>query len=210
MKKVITAIGNEELNNILKVQRDIIVENPDIQYQEGIIEALDKYRDIDMVILYENIIGELELEDLIRSITIIKNDIEIILITDEEVKLESKQIVKIVKNNENYIRNILEYLLKEEYIIYQNANLNEFQQADNTIQNKDNSNENITLENRNKRKDIISSTNRNISKSFKGIEKKDKQKNVITVIGHSGSRKNKLYINTIQNRKNKKDISYRF
>ena len=65
MKRVITAIGNEELNKMLRKQKDILIESPDIQYQEGIIEAIDKYPKTDIVILFEKIIGEIELEDLI-------------------------------------------------------------------------------------------------------------------------------------------------
>ena len=82
--KVITAIGNEELNNILK-KEEVIIESPDIQYQEGIIEALEKYPDTNIIILNENIIGNLETEELIRNIVMIKNDIRIILLCNKDI-----------------------------------------------------------------------------------------------------------------------------
>ena len=123
MKRVITAIGNEELNKMLRKQKDILIESSDIQYQEGIIEAIDKYPKTDIVILYENIIGEIELEDLIRSIIIVKNNIEIILVVDRDVEIQNKEVVKIVKNNQSYAQEILEYLSKRGYIKIQNVNL---------------------------------------------------------------------------------------
>lgn len=116
MKNIITAIGNERLNNELKKYDNIKIETTDIQYQEGIIESLDKYENVDMVILKEDIIGDLELEDLINSITIIKNDIEIILIKKYESseRFFNKNIVKIIIESENYIEKVVQYLTGKE------------------------------------------------------------------------------------------------
>lgn len=125
MKRIITANGNEELNNILKRQKDIIVESKDIQYQEGIIEALDKYKDLEYIILSEDIIGNLELEDLIRTIVMLKNDIKIILIANEEIDFECKNVENTVKNNEDYVKNVLKYFLKDVDIKVKNETLKE-------------------------------------------------------------------------------------
>ena len=110
MIKVITAIGNEELNNILK-KEEVIIESPDIQYQEGIIEALEKYPDTNIIILNENIIGNLETEELIRNIVMIKNDIRIILLCNKDVYSEDENLVKIIELKEDYIQIVLEILL---------------------------------------------------------------------------------------------------
>ncbi len=125
MKRIITANGNEELNNILKRQKDIIVESKDIQYQEGIIEALDKYKDLEYIILSEDIIGNLELEDLIRTIVMLKSDIKIILITNEEIDFECKNVENTVKNNEDYVKNVLKYFFKDIDIKVKNETLKE-------------------------------------------------------------------------------------
>ena len=42
MKKIITAIGDENLNIFLKKQNNVEVIGNDIQYQEGIFEILEK------------------------------------------------------------------------------------------------------------------------------------------------------------------------
>lgn len=55
MKKILTAVGNEELNTRLRVYDNLIIVNQDIQYQEGIIEAIHEYEAIDMIILHEDI-----------------------------------------------------------------------------------------------------------------------------------------------------------
>lgn len=151
-RKIITAIGEETLNNILREKEDVIIESTDIQYQEGIIEALEKYPDTDMIILNEEIIGELNIEDLILSITILKNDIEIILISERQENIEnSKNIVKIINNKENYVNIVLKYLFEKDEIIEE-------------------------------------------------VKPKvyEKQKNIITIIGKSGVRKNNFYCNTFK------------
>ena len=51
MKKIITALGNEKINNELKQEKNIEIIINDIQYKEGIIEILEKYQNIDYIIL---------------------------------------------------------------------------------------------------------------------------------------------------------------
>ena len=43
--KVLTAIGNENLNNILKNQNEFEILENDIFYKEGILEFLEKNKD---------------------------------------------------------------------------------------------------------------------------------------------------------------------
>lgn len=56
MKKVITALGNPILNEKLRKEENITVLANDIQYQEGIIEILEKEENIDFLILSELLI----------------------------------------------------------------------------------------------------------------------------------------------------------
>ena len=50
--KIITAVGNENLNNALKKEKDFEILENDIFYQEGILEYLEKNSDVDVLILY--------------------------------------------------------------------------------------------------------------------------------------------------------------
>lgn len=196
MKRIITAIGNEELNKILKQQKDILIENSDIQYQEGIIEAIDKYPKTDIVILYENIIGEIELEDLIRSIVIVKNSIEIILVVDRDVEIQNKEVVKTVKNNENYVQEILEYLSKREYIKFENVNLYNLKETERENQ-KERFNESIVIERKHAKSNIMSNMKQIATIIIMKLKRRTQKKNVVTVIGNNGSREICIHIFTI-------------
>ena len=196
MKRVITAIGNEELNKMLRKQKDILIESPDIQYQEGIIEAIYKYPKTDIVILYENIIGEIELEDLIRSIIIVKNNIEIILVVDRDVEIQNKEVVKIVKNNQSYAQEILEYLSKRGYIKIQNVNLYNLKSIEKEPV-AEILNENVIIKRESILINVMSNMKQIATKVNMKLKRREKKKNVVTVIGNSGSRKNDIHIYTI-------------
>lgn len=220
MIKIITAIGNEELNNILKEQKNIKIENPDIQYQEGIIEALEKYPETNTIILSENIIGNLKIEELIQNIIIIKNNIKIILLCQEKIYEENENLIKTIKYDEDYIKIILKIFSDKKEI----KNKNEIQNYKNNLLEK-NINKKIEYENyKNKinekfyeeeiknnekeiNKKIINKKTKeqknfysnNILKKIKLIIKNIKEKfiknkkYIITIIGCSGVRKNNFY-----------------
>ena len=96
--KVLTAIGNENLNNILKEQDEFEILENDIFYKEGILEFLEKNNDVDILILYENLAGEINIINLINKIKIINNEINIFFIlenkNDELEKILKKENVK--------------------------------------------------------------------------------------------------------------------
>lgn len=203
MKRIITAIGNEKLNNILREKEEIVIESPDIQYQEGIFEALDKYKNIDIVVLNEDIIGSLELEDLIRSIIILKNDIEIILITErQDIILETKNITKIINNKNNYVNEILNYILSDINIKHKKATNIEIQSIkeyekkgeEEHVESIINTNNELKIRNNLQREKCNEITNNKKGKYNRKVNVKEN--NIITVIGASGSRKNNFYINT--------------
>lgn len=187
MKNIITAIGNEELNNELRLQKNISIKSQDIQYQEGIFEALDKYKEIDGIILNEKIMGTLELEDLIRSIIMINNDIEIILITSEKEQFEQNEnIAKIVDNNNNYVTEILLYLcgtinIKSENVTQAIENLyqHRIEQKDKIIK------ERISIQKKERLKTLVNTIKEKLKTVF--TNQKDKSK-IITIIGNAGVR----------------------
>ena len=149
--KVLTAIGNENLNNILKNQNEFEILENDIFYKEGILEFLEKNNDVDILILYENLAGEINIINLINKIKIINNEINIFFIlenkNDELEKILKKENIKNIfyineinvnyfiekiknakiNNNEKLIEeiNLLKNIINkkdEELIKYKNSN----------------------------------------------------------------------------------------
>ena len=183
VKKVITAIGDKELNNVLQEVSGIKIVNSDIQYQEGILEVLDKYKNIDILILSDKIIGNVEIEELIRNIKVLQEKIQIILISSIEITADvNRYIAKIVYNNHNYVKEILEYMLDKEDIKQENATTYE-EECLTQISTSDE-----ILENQRKE-----ATDEN--KRYKRKQKIENH-NVVTVIGNAGVRKDNFYFYT--------------
>ena len=127
---VITAIGNEKINNLLRKEEDINLIGFDIQYQDGIFEFLENNKNIDYLILNINLIGELNYEDLIEKIKEKnKNIILIIFLEKENIKINNyliKNNIKFILNKNNFnLKNII-YILKNNKInlINEKNNLN--------------------------------------------------------------------------------------
>ena len=68
MKKVITAIGNNILNENLKKINKYEIIGKDIQYKEGILEFLQLKNDVDVLILSELLEGQIDFKALISKI----------------------------------------------------------------------------------------------------------------------------------------------
>ena len=173
--KVITAIGDEYLNNKLKEQNNIEIICNDIIYREGILEIIEKYEDIDLLIFSELLAGEIELKELIGKIKEKNNKIEIIIILEEKnEKLEnylySKVINKIIYNNKIKFNELLNLInsegeneedLKEEINKLKNIIL-ENQNNQNKLNNK-------KLIKNNKRNNKIKSKEKIINNNYNNI-----------------------------------------
>ena len=112
--EVLTALGNNNLFKKLKTINGIKLYKNDIQYREGIIEVLKEDKNIDLIIIYEKILGSIEFEELINKIKIINNEIKFIFILENKnEKLENillnNNIKNIFYNNEI---NFEEFILK--------------------------------------------------------------------------------------------------
>ena len=96
---VLTAIGNENLNNKIREEKDFEVFEKDFAYKEGILEYLEINKNIDIIILYEKLEGEINLIDLIKKIKLINNEICIYFIfANKNEELEKLLKMQNIKN----------------------------------------------------------------------------------------------------------------
>ncbi|MCI9247446.1 MAG: AAA family ATPase [Clostridia bacterium] len=117
MKKIMTAIGDQNLNHKLKQENTFEIVVEDISYKEGIIEVLEK-KQIDFLILSELLPGEIGIKELIEKIKEISSSIQIILFLEKknqelENYLYAKGIYYIFYDNQVEISKMIE-IIKEE------------------------------------------------------------------------------------------------
>ena len=118
MKYVVTALDNPILNIEIKKEKELKILCKDIQYQEGILEILEKYKKIDFLIINELLSGKYKIEELINKINQKNKLIKIIIILEnkkEEIEnlLYAKGVYKIFYNNEIEIKKIINILKNE-------------------------------------------------------------------------------------------------
>ena len=189
MIKIITALGNPEVNNRLRNIEEFEVLKNDIQYQDGILEALDNEKNINYLILSEIIPGENKIEDLIEKIKLKNNTLKIIIILEnkkEELEnyLYSKGIKKIFYNNQVEIQEIIN-LIKNKKEIENEELKNEINNLKEILLNK-NTKENKKIINLNKEKNKIDKNK---------INNKKYKNEIISVCGISGIGKSIFSIN---------------
>lgn len=200
--KVITAIGDEYLNNELRKYNEYEVIGKDISYSDGILEILDVKKEINLIILSNKIAENAEFELLIEKLIKIKN-IEIIVFLKEkneylENYLNIKKIFKIYFLNNNG------YNLFFENILNKNELENEIESLKKLIISKQKNNKKIKL-NYIKGLKLYGSKKEKISFK-KGIHKTARECKVIVISGVCGSGKSmisKILTNFIK-RKNRK------
>lgn len=219
MKKVITAVANPIINNELKKEKNIEVIGNDIQYQEGIVEVLEKDNRINYIILSDILIGKEKLINLIKKINSINKEIKILIILTNENKkiyndliscgvekifynneVEIKEIVKII-NEENETDKLIEEINSLKKAILENNNINN-KLINKEINKKQDKKEKINNKNKtlvfnnfkilNKLKNKFSKYIPNII-SKKYIENKDCE--VISVLGQAGVGKSIFTVN---------------
>ncbi len=119
MKKIITAINNPKLNEELKKERKFEIIGKDIQYREAILDILEKNKLVDLIIISEEIPGEIELESLIERIKIINEKVKIIFIlekqnSDLEKILIKNNIIDIYYNDKINLNELIKIINKKE------------------------------------------------------------------------------------------------
>ena len=186
---IITALKNPNINKILKEKTDFNIIGNDIQYQEGIIEMLEKNGETDLIIISELLPGEYNFKELINKIKKIKNNIEIFAILkekNEEIKnyLISKGIFNVFYNNELTIEELIKKINEKNNIKKEIEINEEIKQLKKIILEKNNKKINLKIFNYNKIKNIKNNLNNYIKN--KKINKEKNNKKIISVIGTGG------------------------
>ena len=119
MKKIITAINNPKLNEELKKENNFEIVCKDIQYREAILEILEKNKNIDLIIISEEILGDIKFEKLIEKIKQINEKIKIIFILEKENNYLEKILIKnnindIYYNNKINLKELIKIINKKE------------------------------------------------------------------------------------------------
>lgn len=186
MIKILTAIGNPELNNDLRKYQEFQILGNDILYMEGILEVLEINSDADYLIISEVLQGEINLTELVDKIYLINKKIKIILILNE-------------KNNE-----LEEVLIRKGVhdILYNRSDINEIINLLKT-KNIENLNKELRLEVENLKKMIIEN-NKNKRIKNKNYNKNDGCK-ILTAVGNRGTGKTSFlfFLSNILKEKNK-------
>ena len=164
---IITALGNEEINKKIQQNTDFKIIGTDIQYQEAVIEIIEKNQEIELLILSSILPGELKIQEFINIIKYKKPNIEIIIILEKEDEKLKEFIIAKGINNIYYNNKIsLEEIIQK---IYEIKNKNK-------INNKINELEKIILKNNKKMRlrqvfhsEKRSKNERKISLLFRGV-----------------------------------------
>lgn len=118
---VIIAINNEKIFKEIKKQNNINIISKDIQYKEGIIEILEKNKNVQYIIINENLFGQIKIEKLINKIKNINSKINILIILNrkdlnkEKYLLENK--IKFIYEENLTVENILQKIFNKNKII---------------------------------------------------------------------------------------------
>ena len=171
MKKVITAIGNKNLNQKLKQENSLEIVTEDIPYKEGIIEFLEN-KQIDFLILSELLPGQLNIKELIEEIKKINNKIKIIIFLEKENKnlenyLYAKENINIFYNNEIEIKDIVKLIINKSEKEELKKEINELKEI---IMNKDEKEINYIKNKEENKNNKLIITNEEIEKIEQEIE----------------------------------------
>ena len=143
MKTIIIAIDNPKIYNETKRNSNIKIIGKDLIYKEAVLEILEKNKNIDIIILYEKILGEINFFELIKKIKNINKKIKIIIILENKNeklenelkkinikniylknKINSKKIIQIINEKNNKIKNNNKKINKNKNIKKINSKIN--------------------------------------------------------------------------------------
>ncbi len=167
MIKIVTALANPKIAELLEKEKNIKVMIPDIQYQEGIFETLNENQNIDKLLLSQLLPGKNNLKELITKIKEKNEKIEILVFLEEKnTSLEKDLRVlgteHIFYHNQTSVEEISKILTKKR------ENINELKEE---IQNL---------------KRILEKNNIKIEDNKKEIVEEIKENQIIPILGTGG------------------------
>lgn len=178
MKKVLLAINDKKLIKKIKENKNINLVNNNLQYREAILEILEKNKNIDFILINENLPGLISIEKLIKKIKIINNKINIIFFL-EKYDINKKNRLKVLNINNIYydkkinINKILNLINKNNYKIENKINNNKIKKKE----------EKSIKINSTPNKKIIKVLINKIMKDNSYKIKKNKKNKIITIMG---------------------------
>ena len=201
MIKIITAIGNPKIREILSNEKNILIIEKDILYKDAIIEILEKNKKINYIIINEYLPGEINNRKLIKKIKEIREDIKIIFVEIEDRLNQNNKRKRDIKNEEE--ESIVDIILKEIGIKYDNESDENLKMDNNNLEKiyrieKENQKESQDFD-----KNVIKEYIGKLCKQHhKKILKKPQKKRrnlsknkVIVIAGNSGSGKSLMLAN---------------
>lgn len=212
MKKIITAINNPKINEEINKNPNIETISKDVQYREAILELLEQFKNTDIIILYEKILGKITIEELIIKIQKINPKIKIIIFLEKKDNNKIKMLLK--RNVKNiYFKKDLKYkkiinIINNNLLgnkIKNNKIKNNKKLINEKIKNKINNNK---LNNKKINNKIINNKLINKINNYKLIN--NNKNKIITIIGKNNLEKNKIIIFLIEYLKNKKILFINF
>ena len=108
MLRIALAINDKKIYETLKKQNDIELVCKEILYKEAILELLEENKKIDIIIIYENLLGEISLINLLKKIKEINKFIKIIVVLEKE-NIETEEKIKKLKIKNIYYKNNINY-----------------------------------------------------------------------------------------------------
>ena len=188
--KIITALENPKTNEKLKKETDFEIIGNDIQYQEGVIEILEKNKEINLIIISELLPGQIGFKKVIEKIKLINKNIEMIAILkkeNEELKnyLISKGVFNIFYNNKITINELINTINN----IYKLKKENEINEEIKNLKKIILENNNKKILNKNKiNKKYLKIKNKILNKinSKNKIKLKNNKNKIISIVGTNG------------------------
>ena len=199
MKTIITAIDNPKIFNEIEKNENIKIVGKDLIYKEAVLELLEKNKNIDLIILYEKILGEINFFELIKKIKNINKKIKLIIILENKnEKLENK--LKKINIKNIYLKNKINSKKIIEIINEKNKNKNKKTEKNNKKIKKNNKGKTINI-----KKDYFQNLKK-IKNRFFQI-KKEIQKSIKKFFDSNFSKVNKIKLKKIikHNNKNKNE-----
>ena len=178
--KAITAIGSDVINKKLKEIKSFSVVGKDIIYQDGIFEILDVIKDINVILISDNLPGSFTFEELIKKIKEKYEKIEII------VFLENYNEYKINFLNSSGIFKI--YDLKNPKMFYMTlgqSSMEDIKDFKDSLYERINNNKTETQNDIERRKE----NNREVENTHLYEEYKLRKSKIIIIDGNPGSGK---------------------